>query len=119
MISFLSKNKFWVFLFLIFLFLRLPSLFEPYWYGDEGIYLTLGQGVRKGLVLYQQIHDNKPPTLYYLAALGQTVFGFRLCRTFLGNRRHKNIATSRGCVFRRLDKFYRLFFQIRILYQQV
>jgi len=83
MISFLSKNKFWVFLFLIFLFLRLPSLFEPYWYGDEGIYLTLGQGVRKGLVLYQQIHDNKPPTLYYLAALGQTVFGFRLLLSFV------------------------------------
>ncbi len=78
MISFFSKNKFWIFLSLLFLLLRLPSLFEPYWYGDEGIYLTLGQGIRKGLVLYQQIHDNKPPTLYYLAALGQTVFGFRL-----------------------------------------
>ena len=78
MISFLSKNKFWIFSFLVFLILRLPSLFEPYWYGDEGIYLTLGQGIRKGLILYKQIHDNKPPTLYYLAALGQTVFGFRL-----------------------------------------
>lgn len=78
MISFLSRNKFWIFTFLIFIILRLPSLFEPYWYGDEGIYLTLGHGIRKGLVLYKQIHDNKPPTLYYLAALGQTVFGFRL-----------------------------------------
>ncbi|MCW1949182.1 MAG: glycosyltransferase family 39 protein [Candidatus Shapirobacteria bacterium] len=78
MINFLSKNKFWIITFLFFFLLRLPSLFEPYWYGDEGIYLTLGQGIRKGLILYQQIHDNKPPTLYYLAALGQTVFGFRL-----------------------------------------
>jgi hypothetical protein len=62
----------------LFIFLRLPSLFEPYWYGDEGIYLALGQGLRAGLNLYSQIHDNKPPILYYLAALGQTVFGFRL-----------------------------------------
>ncbi len=62
----------------LFLFLRLPSLFEPYWYGDEGIYLTLGQGIRHGLKLYSQIHDNKPPTLYYLAAFSQSVFGFRL-----------------------------------------
>lgn len=74
----LQKYKFWILIFLSFLFLRLPSLFEPYWYGDEGIYLVLGQGIRKGLTLYSQIHDNKPPLLYYLAALGQTVFGFRL-----------------------------------------
>jgi len=63
---------------LVFGLLRLPSLFEPNWYGDEGIYLTLGQAINHGLTLYSQIHDNKPPTLYYLAALSQTVFGFRL-----------------------------------------
>jgi hypothetical protein len=61
-----------------FLFLRFPSLYEPYWYGDEGIYLVLGQSIRHGVTLYRQIHDNKPPTLYYLAAFSQTVFGFRL-----------------------------------------
>ena len=83
MISFLSKYKYWFFIAFIFLLLRLPSLFEPYWYGDEGIYLTLGQGIRKGLILYKQIHDNKPPTLYYLAALSQTVFGFRLLLLFV------------------------------------
>lgn len=74
----LVKHKFLIVLIIVFLFLRIPSLFEPYWYGDEGIYLVLGQGIRKGLILYNQIHDNKPPTLYYLAALSQTVFGFRL-----------------------------------------
>jgi len=74
----LVKFKYWFILFLIFLILRVPSLFEPYWYGDEGIYLVLGQAIRKGITLYSHIHDNKPPTLYYLAALGQTVFGFRL-----------------------------------------
>lgn len=69
---------FYILSLILFFLLRLPSLFEPYWYGDEGIYLALGQGIRKGLLLYQQIHDNKPPTLYYLAALSQTVLGFRL-----------------------------------------
>lgn len=74
----IAKYKYWFILFFVFIVLRLPSLFEPYWYGDEGVYLTLGLAIRKGLVLYSQIHDNKPPTLYYLAAISQTVFGFRL-----------------------------------------
>lgn len=74
----ITKYKYWFILFFVFIILRLPSLFEPYWYGDEGVYLTLGMAIRKGLVLYSQIHDNKPPTLYYLAAISQTVFGFRL-----------------------------------------
>lgn len=78
----LVKYKYWLILFLVFLFLRLPSLFEPYWYGDEGIYLVLGQAIRKGVTLYSHIHDNKPPSLYYLAALSQTVFGFRLLLLF-------------------------------------
>lgn len=81
MTHFLSKYKYWFFIWILFILLRLPSLFEPYWYGDEGIYLTLGQGIKKGLILYKQIHDNKPPTLYYLAALSQTVFGLRLLLT--------------------------------------
>lgn len=78
LIQFFKKHRFVVILSLLFLILRLPSLFEPVWYGDEGVYLVLGQAIRKGLVLYNQIHDNKPPTLYYLAAISQTVFGFRL-----------------------------------------
>lgn len=57
--------------------LRLPSLFEPYWYGDEGIYLTLGMAVRRGLVLYRDIHDNKPPLLYWTAALAGSQFWFK------------------------------------------
>ena len=78
----LVKFKYWAILFLIFFILRVPSLFEPYWYGDEGIYLVLGQAIRKGVALYSHIHDNKPPTLYYLAAFAQTVFGFRLLLLF-------------------------------------
>lgn len=77
-LNIIKKYRFFLFLSAIFILLRLPSLFEPYWYGDEGIYLVLGQAIRKGWVLYSQIHDNKPPTLYFLAAISQTVFGFRL-----------------------------------------
>lgn len=54
---------------LINIFLRLPSLFDPVSYGDECIYLTLGQGFNQGLVFYRDIHDNKPPLLYLMAAL--------------------------------------------------
>ena len=57
--------------------LKIPSLFEPYWYGDEGIYLTLGMAVRHGLTLYRDIHDNKPPLLYLVAAVANTQFWFK------------------------------------------
>lgn len=66
---------FWILLAVVFC-LRLPSFFEPYWYGDEGIYLTLGQAFRKGLIFYKDIHDNKPPFLYLVAALAGNQFWF-------------------------------------------
>jgi hypothetical protein len=76
-----EKTKNWPAFLLVLLFLtlilRLPSLFEPFWYGDEGIYLTLGQAVRQGQTLYRDIHDNKPPLLYWLAAIAGNVFWFR------------------------------------------
>lgn len=59
--------------------LRLPSLFDPVSYGDECIYLTLGQALNRGLVFYKDIHDNKPPLLYFMAALAQgKLFWLRL-----------------------------------------
>src|SRR3989344_59173 len=71
-----SITPIWVIVFFV-VVLRIPSLFEPYWYGDEGIYLTLGQAVRQGLVLYRDIFDHKPPLLYWFAALAGNVFWFR------------------------------------------
>jgi hypothetical protein len=47
--------------------LRLPNFFEPYWYGDEGIYLTIGTALRQGSRLYAEIIDHKTPLIYYLA----------------------------------------------------
>lgn len=76
-----EKTKDWPIFLIILLFVlllfRLPSLFEPVWYGDEGIYLTLGQAVRQGQTLYLDIHDNKPPLLYLLSALAGSVFWSR------------------------------------------
>ena len=73
-----QKNKFIVTLLFIVFILRIPSLFEPYWYGDEGIYLTLGLAIKKGFLLYRDIFDNKPPLIYLLAAVANgTMFWFR------------------------------------------
>ncbi|MBU2051835.1 hypothetical protein KKH13_01355 [Patescibacteria group bacterium] len=77
----LLNNEALVLLLLLAVILRLPSLFEPYWYGDEGIYLVLGQAFNQGLIWYRDIHDNKPPLLYLLAAFTGTVFWFRLLLT--------------------------------------
>ncbi len=68
------------------LLFRIPSFFEPYSYGDEMIYLTLGNAIRRGLTLYQQIHDNKPPLLYLTAAVAGNLFWFKaiLCFWMLG-----------------------------------
>lgn len=57
--------------------LRIPSLFEPYWYGDEGIYLTLGEAIRQGQTLYQDIFDHKPPAIYILAAIAPSLSWFK------------------------------------------
>jgi hypothetical protein len=53
----------------VMLLLRLPNFFEPYWYGDEGIYLTIGNALRHGERLYSQIIDHKTPLIYYMAML--------------------------------------------------
>ncbi len=68
----------WVVLVLATIFiLRIPGFFEPYHYGDEMIYLNLGEAMKRGMVLYRDIHDNKPPLLYLVAAVAGNVFWFR------------------------------------------
>jgi 4-amino-4-deoxy-L-arabinose transferase-like glycosyltransferase len=62
--------------------LRIPSFFEPYYYGDEMVYLTLGQGVRQGLTLYKNIYDNKPPLLYLTGAVADNLFWFKIILAF-------------------------------------
>ncbi len=74
----IEKNEGLVFILAVALLLRVPTLFEPNRYADEDIYLVIGQGLRKGLTLYRDIHDNKPPLIYLLAAIAGNVTGFRL-----------------------------------------
>jgi hypothetical protein len=62
--------------------LRIPSFLEPNYYGDEMIYLTLGQGVRQGVTLYKDLHDNKPPMLYLTAAAAGNIFWFKVILAF-------------------------------------
>jgi hypothetical protein len=77
MLKVFRKNTFLILILFLTFLLRFPSLFEPYWYGDEGVYLTLGLGLRKGLFLYKDIFDNKPPLIYLLAAVAGNLFWFR------------------------------------------
>jgi len=95
---------------LVFFLLRFPSLFEPDWYGDEGIYQTLGIAIRAGRLLYRDIFDNKPPLLYllysfvdsdqFMIRLLSLIFGllsvivfFYLCKRLLENAKASYIAT--------------------------
>ncbi len=87
MVSKKSINKFldkihlplWltIILALVLLF-RVPNFIEPYSYGDEMIYLSLGEAVRQGIPLYGGIHDNKPPLLYLTAAIAGNLFWFKV-----------------------------------------
>lgn len=68
----------WLFAVLLGVFiLRIPTFFEPYYYGDEMIYIVLGQGLRRGLSFYADVHDNKPPLLYLLAGIAGNLFWFK------------------------------------------
>src|SRR5579871_405313 len=69
-----KRTEVWFLTFISFIFilLRIPSLFEPLWYGDEGVYETVGMGLSHGRLLYRDIWDNKPPLLYLLYAFFQS-----------------------------------------------
>lgn len=72
----LEKHHLLIFILLglIFVF-RFPSLFEPFWYGDEGIFAAVGKALLHGTVLYQGAWDNKPPMIYLTYAGIFSVFG--------------------------------------------
>lgn len=111
----LEKSKSFLFLIIssfVFFLLRLPSLFEPYWYGDEGIYQVIGIALRNGRLLYRDIWDNKPPFLYLIYAFFNgdqfwvrlfsliigvlTVIAFYVLATNLFENRRKIIFWSTG-----------------------
>lgn len=68
-------------LILIVMILRIPNFFEPYWYGDEGIYLTIGHALKHGGSLYATIIDHKTPLIYYFAMVPSQIW-FRVLNLF-------------------------------------
>ncbi|MEK7216968.1 MAG: hypothetical protein AAB289_15385 [Chloroflexota bacterium] len=55
---------------------RLPSLFEPPWYDDEGIYAAVAHALLRGDRLYKDVLDNRPPGIYWLYAAMLAVSGY-------------------------------------------
>lgn len=54
---------------------RLPSYFEPLWYGDEGIFAAVAHGMLTGGRLYADAWDSKPPLIFLIYALTLKLFG--------------------------------------------
>ncbi len=72
----MSKKKAFLIVFLpvlIFILLRFPSLYESYWYGDEGIYAAVGSEVVSGKKLYTETWDHKPPLIFLIFAAADAV----------------------------------------------
>ncbi|MBU1051296.1 MAG: hypothetical protein KJ718_01945 [Nanoarchaeota archaeon] len=73
-----TTTKWLLLIIAITLFLRLPTLFEPHWFFDEGIYATVGSQWFEGAKLYKEIWDHKPPgifVIYGLSYLAEKVSG--------------------------------------------
>jgi hypothetical protein len=72
-----NKHEWIIFLVILVLVLRLPSLIMPHYYGDEEIYFVMGRAWRNGVPLYQAMFDHKPPLIYIMAGIAPTMFAFR------------------------------------------
>jgi hypothetical protein len=79
----MNRRQFFFGLALIFVLLRLPSFFEPNWYGDEAIYLTLGWHQRLGFIVYRDFYDHKPPLILLISVLLPTIFWAKLLISIL------------------------------------
>ncbi len=73
--KYINLNKDVLAVLLLTFLLRLPSLFEPPWYDDEGIYAAVANSLLNGQRLYTEVLDNRPPGIYLLYAVIIGVFG--------------------------------------------
>lgn len=48
---------------------RLPTLFEPQWYSDEGIFTAIAWSMSNGTALYSGIFDNQAPGIFWIFQL--------------------------------------------------
>lgn len=72
-----NKHEILLLLLLSVVILRLPSLITPHYYGDEEIYFVMGRAWAHGVPLYEAMFDHKPPLIYVLAGIANTVPLFR------------------------------------------
>lgn len=83
-----TKHKALIWATLILVVLRIPSLFEPHWYLDEGMYVTIGEHIASGHTLYLDIYDHKPQLIFHLYALfsyfGNTILVAKLANILAG-----------------------------------
>ena len=49
--------------------MRIPSLTEPAWYYDDGVFTTVAWAMSKGVPLYSGVYDLQPPGIYWLYRL--------------------------------------------------
>jgi len=80
-----KSNKIFLLLILALIILRLPSLFEGFWYMDEGFYATQAEAILRGKELYLEAWDHKPPLMVWIYSLGGVFgwnFGYPLIKIF-------------------------------------
>lgn len=73
-----NKHEWLLFLMVLVIGLRVPSLIMPHYYGDEEIYFVMGRAWASDVPLYQAMFDHKPPLIYILAGLFPTMWSWRL-----------------------------------------
>ncbi len=73
-----NHHEWLIFLILFLIALRVPSLFTPHYYGDEEIYFVMGRAWRTGVPMYEAMFDHKPPLIYMMAGVFNTIYLFRV-----------------------------------------
>ena len=80
----MTKNKNFLLLAIgLVVLLRLPSLADPKYYLDEGVYASVAYEIGQGGTLYQTAWDLKPPGVFLVYLLFQKLFG---ANAFLAQR---------------------------------
>jgi 4-amino-4-deoxy-L-arabinose transferase-like glycosyltransferase len=81
--KFIHEHEWLFFTLVAVMVLRIPNVWEPYWYGDEGIYLVVGQALEYGRQLYAEIIDHKTPLIYWVAQVAFTLTNLKLVLVFV------------------------------------
>ena len=61
--------------------IRLPGIVEPIG-PDQGVYATIGWGLQRGLALYRDLWEQKPPAIYLTYRAAFDLFGDRMSAIF-------------------------------------